>query len=182
MLASRLLNRWMTRLIAGASSTDMMFDLQNPGRTPRRLAAFSFIENLIGISVIGVTVVSLFAGFSQGFAIIQVARENLRATQILCEKTEVSRLYTMEQITNNNFNGTDFMPRSFNEAFYPVAGTNSGVIYTGQVTVASVPFSVNYSSNLLLLTFEVSWRSSDVLRRRGMNTLVARDGLQSYIY
>lgn len=145
-------------------------------------AAFSLIEQLVGVSVVGVAVTSLYAAFSQGFAIIQVARENLRATQVLCEKVETIRLYTLDQITNANFNGGNFLPRTFTALFYPVGQTNIGVTYQGSVTITNPPIAANYSNDLYFITFEVRWNSDDVQRRRSMSTFVARDGLQNYIY
>ena len=155
-------------------------------RYARSSAAFSLVEQLVGMSVVGVMITSLFAGLSQGFAIMEVARENLRATQILCERAETIRLYTMEQITNSNFNGTNFMPRTFQALFYPVGQTNFGVRYSGTVSVTNSPSTTspipNYNSNLIQLTFEVTWPSGGVTRKRSMSTYVARNGLQSYIY
>jgi len=54
--------------------------------------AYSFIELLVAMAVLGVMFVSLYSGFSAGFAIIELARENLRATQILQEKMETTSL------------------------------------------------------------------------------------------
>ena len=56
--------------------------------------AFSMIEILVAMVVLGIMFVSLYSGFSSGFAVVQLARENLRATQILQEKMETIRLYT----------------------------------------------------------------------------------------
>lgn len=148
----------------------------------RRSAAFSLVEQLVGMSVLGIAITGLFAAFAQGFSIVQIARENLRATQILTEKTETVRLYTMEQLTNNNYSGTNFLPRAFSTTFYPSSTNNPGVQYSGTTTLTNAPFTNSYSSNLIQIVFEVTWPSSGVNRRRSMSTLVARDGLQSYIY
>ena len=48
--------------------------------------------------LIGVISVTLYIAIAQGFAATQVARENLRATQILQEKMETIRLYGWDQI------------------------------------------------------------------------------------
>jgi prepilin-type N-terminal cleavage/methylation domain-containing protein len=141
--------------------------------------AFSMVEMLVAMAVLGIMFVSLYSGFSAGFAIIELARENLRATQILQEKMETIRLYTWDQI-----NTAGFIPTNFVEAFYAV-GTNTnvtGITYTGRVTIAAAPISTSYSNELKSVNIRVSWRSAGVNRNREMTTLVTRNGLQNYIY
>lgn len=158
----------------------------NPILEDRKLgAAFSLIEQVVGMAVVGITMVALYSAIAQGFAIMQIARENLRATQILQEKTEDLRLYTLEQVTNQNWNGQGvyFLPRTFTERFYPIGQLASqGVTYTGAVTIATAPLAVNYTNDLMQVTFTLNWISGGVPRQRSVNTLVARNGIQSYIY
>lgn len=101
--------------------------------------AFSTIEVLVTVLVAGIVFVSLYTGVSSGFAFVQLARENLRATQIMEEKMETIRLYTWDQITQ-----TGFIPTNFVQAFYPlnIANTNS-MTYTGVVTIGMVLRSRN---------------------------------------
>jgi prepilin-type N-terminal cleavage/methylation domain-containing protein len=142
--------------------------------------AFSMIELLVAMAVLGIMFISLYSGFSAGFAIIQLARENLRATQILQEKMETIRLYTWDQI-----NTAGFIPTTFKENFYAV-GTNTnnaaGLIYTGSVTIAQAPLVASYSNDLKSVNIRVRWASAGVERTREMTTLVTRNGLQNYIY
>src|SRR5687767_15976905 len=141
--------------------------------------AYSMVELLVAMAVLGVMFVSLYSGFSAGFAIIELARENLRATQILQEKMETIRLYTWDQI-----NTAGFIPTNFVESFYAV-GTNTnvaGLSYTGSVTIASAPVNSSYSNELKSVNIEVRWKSAGVVRKREMSTLVTRNGLQNYIY
>jgi Tfp pilus assembly protein PilV len=56
------------------------------------------VEVLMAAGLIGVISVTLYIAIAQGFAATQVARENLRATQILQEKMETIRLYGWDQI------------------------------------------------------------------------------------
>jgi prepilin-type N-terminal cleavage/methylation domain-containing protein len=140
--------------------------------------AYSMIELLVAVAVLGVMFVSLYSGFSAGFAIIELARENLRATQILQEKMETIRLYTWDQI-----NTPGFIPTNFLENFYAVGATNvSGLTYTGSVTIAKAPITTSYSNELKNVTIQVRWRSAGVPRTREMSTFVTRNGLQNYIY
>ena len=149
------------------------------GRARALRAAYSIIELLVAIAILGIMFVSLYSGFSAGFAIIQLARENLRATQVLQEKMETIRLYTWEQI-----NTPGFIPTNFLDSFYAAASNTSsqGITYTGRVTIAQAPISESYSNDLRLVTIEVDWLSAGVVRTRQMNTFVTRHGLQKYIY
>ena len=74
--------------------------------------AYTLVEVMIGVAIMSTGLASLCLGFSQGFTVIQVARENLRATQILQEKMETIRLFTWNQLTNapamTAFTGTRF--------------------------------------------------------------------------
>jgi|SRR5688572_5071350 len=143
----------------------------------RTNAAFSLIETLVAVALVGVVLVSLYTGISNGFAFAKATRENLRATQILQEKMETIRLYTWEQL-----NTPGFVPTNFLEGFY-ASGTNSGgLIYTGRVVIAGAGISETYSNNLKKVTIRLAWKSGQVVRTREMETLTAKHGLQNYIY
>ena len=61
--------------------------------TRRKTAgAFSLVEVMIGMAIVGVTFVSLYGGMTYGFSSVRMSLENLRATQILVEKMETIRL------------------------------------------------------------------------------------------
>ena len=143
----------------------------------RQQAAFSFAEVLVSSAICGIMFLTMYAGFSSGFAVLQLSRENLRGTQILQEKTETIRLYNWDQLTN-----VSFIPTNFVDTFYPGTQSTSGITYTGKVTIAAAPISESYSNDLRLITVEVQWVSAKVLRKRDMSTLVSRYGLQNYIY
>lgn len=147
-------------------------------RARRQTLAYSMVEVLVSIAVLGIMFVSLYTGFSAGFAIIKLARENLRATQILQEKMETIRLYTWEQV-----NTAGFIPTNFIENYYATATNDvSGLRYTGSVSVATAPISESYSNDLRQVSVRVEWTSAGVNRNREMSTWVARHGLQNYIY
>jgi type II secretory pathway pseudopilin PulG len=164
--------------------------LENPGqRRPimnlsnlensrgRRNHAFSIVEAMVGVALLGVVFVSLYMGISNGFAFAKVTRENLRATQILQEKMETIRLYTWEQMTTPGF-----VPTNFFEGFYASGTNNGGVVYTGRVEIARAPISEAYSNELKQVTISLTWASGRVVRSRQMITLSAKHGLQNYIY
>src|SRR6266480_3933637 len=145
-------------------------------KTDTRRHAFTLMEVLVVVAIIGVEFVSLYLGMTQGFGIVQVARENLRATQILQEKMETIRLYTWDQITT-----AGFIPPTFTEPFYPGAGsqTNQGLNYQGTMTISDVPAplsTASYASDLKLVVVQVNWTSGKVQRQREMRTLVSHYG------
>ena len=145
----------------------------------RRLAAFSIVEALVGIAVLGITFVAFYAGISSGFFMTESGRENLRATQLMVEKLEVIRLYTWDQVTNPGF-----IPANFtnNYDYTSTNSANSGVIYTGTMSVSNSGINASYSNDLRLVTVSVSWNQGRIPKSRSMTTLVGRQGLQQYVY
>jgi prepilin-type N-terminal cleavage/methylation domain-containing protein len=143
----------------------------------RPCVAFSLMEVMVAVSIAGIMFVSLYTSFSSGFAVIQLARENLRGAQILQEKMETIRLYTWEQI-----NTAGFIPTNFTDVFYATTQSLGGLTYTGKVTLADAPLSEAYSNDLKLVTIEITCESVNVIRKREVSTLVSRYGLQNYIY
>jgi len=146
------------------------------------VSAFTLPEVMLGVLVILITFGGFYLGFSQGFAIIQVARENLRATQILQEKAETIRLFTWDQIeaaTTGTYVTTNY--------FYPRANSGGqGVVYRVERAVSSATsmFSAgeSYVNDIKLVTFTIKWTSGSLLRQRQMQTLVAQYGLHNYIF
>lgn len=153
----------------------------NTKRTKKRLClsrGFTVIESLVGILILGTLFTSLYAGITYGFSMISLSRENLRATQILLEKMETLRLYNWDQINSNGF-----MPTNFTAAYDPTGSGNSvNLMYTGSITIAGSGVSESYSNEMRKVQISVDWSSSGVLRTRSMETFVAENGLQKYIY
>src|SRR6266404_3517829 len=58
----------------------------------RRNSAFSLVEVVVGAALLAMLSISLLAAFSAGLGIVRAGRENMRATQILMQKTETLRL------------------------------------------------------------------------------------------
>lgn len=140
--------------------------------------AFSLIEVLTATAIVGIVFVSLYLGLANGFGVIQLTRENLRATQILQEKCETIRLYTWEQISSNGF-----IPTNFLAYYYPNTNRESvGLTYTGTVTIADSRIPESYGTNIKLIRVQLGWKSGEVERSREMETFISRYGLQNYIY
>src|SRR6266700_667194 len=79
-----------------------------------RCPAFTLIEAMVGMAVLGLVFVALYSGMVYGFKLIGMARENLRATQILQERFEGIRLYNWDQL-----NDATFVTPTFQVPFYP---------------------------------------------------------------
>lgn len=152
--------------------------------------AFSLVEVMVGIVIFGLTCVSLYAGVTFGFNSVQLARENLRATQILLEKMEVIRLYHWDEI-----NEPGFIPATFEARYAPGATATSigpngrpivsaaeGVTYYGTITVSDISMSENYQQRLKRVNLTVRWTTGKLQRSRSLSTLVTQDGLQAYVY
>ncbi|MDB6108735.1 MAG: hypothetical protein JWR69_485 [Pedosphaera sp.] len=77
----------------------------NRGGGARR-SAFALIAAMIATGVGVLVLCTIYAGFTFGFAVVQLNRENLRATQLLQGKMELIRLYTWNQVINPGRNAT----------------------------------------------------------------------------
>jgi type II secretory pathway pseudopilin PulG len=149
----------------------------------RGQAGHTLVEVMVSLSVLAFMVLSLYAGFSSGFAVLRVARENLRATQILAERMEVLRLIKWEDVAPG------FIPTTFTAPFYPSDSTSSvtnsapdDLAYTGSVVITNVPMTESYSDHLRMIQIDLSWTSGQVKRSRQMITYVSKYGLQNYLY
>jgi prepilin-type N-terminal cleavage/methylation domain-containing protein len=146
-------------------------------------AGYTLVEVLCAILIAAIAVTVLFYGFNNGFAILRTTREDLRATQILMQKTEAFRLFTWAQLSN--------CPATFTEYYNPsgTTTTNAGTLYYGTLsTVAgatNLPNTVPYRSNLHLITITVNWTNyigkQAVAHSRQMQTLSALSGMQGYL-
>jgi uncharacterized protein (TIGR02598 family) len=143
--------------------------------------AFSLIEVMVSVGVMGIVVVSLYAGLAFGFEQIQISREEERATQILSEKMEVVRLLSWDQLVNL----PGYVPTTFTASYAITNPTNapaSSLIYTGTVLLTNASVSENYSNDLRTMQISLTWQSHGQTHRRTMSTYSSRYGLQNYVY
>ena len=159
----------------------------NPGEAAK--AAFSLLELLIAVTVMALIFSALFSGISTSFNLLQSARENLRATQIMISRLEGLRLcaWSSSQLFNTNV-----VPLKFTDSFYPLGlntTTNSGTAYTGTLTITTNPAlspAASYGPNLALVTVTLAWTNGGTgvrsIHQRSMTTYVAQYGLQNYVY
>jgi len=143
-----------------------------------RQSAYTLPEVMMAILIMSIMFVTLYAGFTQGFGVVQASRENLRATQILQQYSEIIRLYTWDQLTNGV---TIPHPYTTNWAFYPLGETGSqGVTYTGNMSVDSSDMAEDYAVDTKKVTFTLTWTSANIAHQRQMTTLVSKYGLHKY--
>src|SRR5262249_39636605 len=98
-------------------------------------------------------------------------RENLRATQILLDKTESLRLYTWEQL-----NAPGFVPKNFIVPYdSTVTNTNSGVLYYGTITIQDFPPGLaSYAPDLRRVRVDLNWKTGSMPRTRQIHTYVSK--------
>ena len=136
--------------------------------------------------VLSIMLVSLYGGLSSGFGLVRLARENLRATQIMVQRTENYRLYGWAQLTNSSV-----VAPTFTDYFDPSANnsTSIGTLYNGTVA-NTVPTNLPaaYRGNMRMLTVTGYWTNylskpstNFIVHSRQMQTLVARYGMQNYV-
>lgn len=147
-------------------------------RIRQSLAAFSLVEVTVGMGVMGTVVGALLTGITGGFFTMRMARENLRATQIILEKVETIRLYSWDQI-----NQPGFIPSTFFATYDPNGGTNAqGLTYTGSLTVTNAPITSSYSNDMKMVIVRLNWKTGNIDRSREFTSYISRYGLQDYIY
>jgi hypothetical protein len=159
----------------------MKFDSRLTRSSVRRQLAYAMIEVLMGVAIMGVMFVSLYGGMSSGFAVTQLARENLRGTQIMLERMEGIRLYNWNQLVFSNM-----VPTTFTNYYYPLAtnGESKGIVYYGTMTITNQGLnpSVTYSDLVRTIVVSINWTNSMIPRSRSMSTIVAKNGIQNYVY
>ncbi len=140
-------------------------------------AGFSLTEAVVGMGVVGVLFVSLYSGLTSGLSNVRMARENVRATQIMAEKLDTIRLYSWDKIVK-----LDGTPMEFKTAYNTSSNSSAGFTYAGIVTVMPAPVSNTYKDNMRQVTVSLSWESGTLHRQRSMTTLITKNGMQNYIY
>jgi prepilin-type N-terminal cleavage/methylation domain-containing protein len=144
----------------------------------RQNSGLTLVEVVFALAIIGLVVLAVYGAITSGMTSLRMARENLRATQILVEKTEALRLYNWDQLNTN------FLPTKFIVPYDTTAvSTNSGVLYFGSITLVNNPdVGTSYSSNLRQVTIRLNWTTGRIQRSREISTYVCRTGIQNYVY
>jgi hypothetical protein len=144
-------------------------------RTIQCNEGLGLVDAVFAMAIAGVLFGGLYAGLAFGFDTIKFARENTRATQIMVEKMETVRLKTWNQLTN--FSLTNFVV-----PYYTSGGTNSSVVYTGNLSIANCELPTTYAGSMKRVTIRLNWITGRTARTRQMTTYVAERGMQQYVY
>src|SRR5262245_15413921 len=154
------------------------------GNQARFEAAFTLLEVMVGCVILGMMTTALCGCIWSGFSLVQSSRENLRANQILVQRTEAIRLFNWDQLLDTNY-----LKPTFIEYYDPQAANTSdmGVAYYGTVTPSiSSNLPVAYRDNMRVITLTLNWTNvtgrSVTARSRQWQTQVARLGIQNYVY
>lgn len=145
--------------------------------SPGKAKAFTLIEVILSVTIIGIAAAGLMGGITGSFFVMRMARENQRATQVMLERAEALRVFSWTQITNGS------LPTTFTDWYMTNGGP--GAVYSGTITITNVPFSCStssYNTNMYEIDINVTWTTDGVNRSRTMSTYVARDGMQNYVY
>lgn len=163
-------------------------------RTTERMAsaAYTFVEVMAAVAIVGVMTMVLYVGISISFGVIQRTRENLRATQILVQRSETVRLYSWDQL---RYTGTPaWFQTNFVDRYDPIGATNTGggAVYYGNIRLTVpppatvLPTTVSYRTNVALVTVTLRWTNSSGAKLfphlRTYETLVAKSGMQNYVF
>jgi type II secretory pathway pseudopilin PulG len=148
-------------------------------RSSYRCAGFTLAETVVAIGAFGLVCAGLYAGISDAFSTVQVAREDLRATQIAAQTLEVIRLCSWSQSNPN----TSFIPSSYSVPYDASGSVTGGMNYEVSVTITNAPgITAFYSNDLRMVLINVKWTSGKVQRTRTMSTYVSQYGLQNYVW
>ncbi|HKQ38197.1 MAG TPA: hypothetical protein VJ063_08980 [Verrucomicrobiae bacterium] len=147
-------------------------------RIRQKLSAFSLIEATIGMGIVGTTIATLFSGFTTGFFTMQMARENLRATQIMLERVETIRLYSWDQVTDPGY-----ITPTFTAPYDPESPVGQqGLVYTGSIQLTPCDVPSSYSADMRKVVVRVNWKTGNLQRTREFTSYISRFGMQDYVY
>ena len=153
----------------------------------QRQWAFSLIEVMTSMAVVGIAATALYAGMAHCTSAIKDARQNLRATQVMVEKMEVIRLLTWDQLTTNNV-----LPTSFSEAYATIIDPHKkktnvfdgGLTYYGTITIlppVDTQLLGTYTGDLRIVQIKVAWTNNGMPHSRKITSYVSRYGIQNYL-
>ena len=140
----------------------------------RRASAFTLIETIVATFLAAIMLPAIYANTAAGFALVQVTRENLRATQIIVKQMEAIRLSPYKLLQDPASYPTNFTD------YYCTNGKTNGAAYAVTYKCQPGPTTLppSYQNNIQLVTVTAAWSSGKVQRTRSMQTYVARYGIQ----
>jgi type II secretory pathway pseudopilin PulG len=139
----------------------------------------TLVDVIMAVAIIGIMSAGLVGSLTYGFYTMGLARENQRATQLMLETVETVRLYNWDQVNSNGF-----IPSTFTGVYDPQAPTGQqGITYYGRISKGNANIgSPIVNTNLILMTVTMNWTNRGIQHHRTNCTIIARDGIQNYVY
>jgi type II secretory pathway pseudopilin PulG len=138
----------------------------------------TLVDVIMAVAVIGIMSAGLVGSLCYGFYTMGMTRENQRATQIMLETVETIRLFNWDQV-----NTPGFIPSTFTGVYDPQADVGSqGITYYGTIQTNSVNIGSTINSNVMMMTVSLDWTNRSIPHHRTLSTLIAKDGIQNYVY
>ena len=145
-------------------------------------SADTLAEVLVGVGLLGLFFASLFSGMSRCTGLTQIAREDLRATQILLERIEGIRLFNWNQLVYSN----NLCPATFTSSYCPIANDSgsTGFTYYGTMVITNISdeLASSYSNQIRAIIVTLNWTNAGVSHTRKMTTYQAKYGAQNYAF
>jgi prepilin-type N-terminal cleavage/methylation domain-containing protein len=145
-----------------------------------RQGAFTLVEMVVAMAILGIVAGSICGAIGFLFNSVRYARENLRATQILAQTTEVIRLCNWAQ-TDPSIN---FIPTSLTVPYFTDNATvTNAPLYQLSVTITNPPsLGASYSNDMRMVVVSATWTSGGVTHSSSVSTYVSEWGLQNYVW
>ncbi len=138
----------------------------------------TLVDVIMSVAVIGIMSTGIVGSLCYGFYTMSLTRENQRATQILLETVETIRLFNWSQV-----NSPGFIPGTFTGVYDPQAPVGQqGITYYGTIQTNTVNIGATINSNLMLMRVTLNWTNRGIPHQRVSETLIAKDGIQLYVY
>ncbi len=150
-----------------------------PAAGRQRASGTTLVETLVATFIAALVLPALYAGLATGFSVVQAAREDLRATQVIVQRMEAVRLSSYKTLKDPTAYPTNCVE------YYSESGKTNGT--AGAAYTVSYNWTVPpnlypaYRTNVLLVTVTAAWTSGNVQHSRSMQTYVARYGIQRYV-
>ena len=145
-------------------------------------SADTLAEVMVGVGLLGLLFASLFSGMSRCTGLTQIAREDLRATQILLDRIECIRLFNWNQLVYSN----NLCPATFTSSFCPIANDSgsTGFTYYGTMAITNISYGLapSYSNQIRAIIVTLNWTNAGISRTRTMMTYQAKYGAQNYAF
>lgn len=139
---------------------------------------FTLVEVVIGMTLMAIVFTAAFGSYFLGMRMVEDAREELRASQII--QSELERMRTMNWATLNDPNKTFQLAAIKPQGDFVSIFAND---YKGYRFIDDLDFNSDGIVDAKLVHILVQWRNSRGLYTYEIfNTIIVREGLNDYYY